>query len=169
VRKRQTRLGLGVFVIAAAVFATNALSAVTFVDTLTGSSIVIRVKSVQTFGAAVRNQPPAGPSKGDVIVERDNLFNVSRQLGKPAGTLIGTDRVTITLVTARTATIVGAATLLNGTVSFKGTVRLTDTQPISVRITGGTGRYAHAGGTMTEPGTDSDPSNAHNTYRITLP
>jgi Dirigent-like protein len=161
-------LGLGVAVVATAVFATNALSAATFVDTMSGSSVVIRVKSVQTSVAA-HNQPPAALSKGDVVVQRDNLFNVVPQLGKPAGALVGTDRATITVINAKTALISGTATFLGSTLSFKDTIALTGTKPLSIRITGGTGRYRNAKGTMNEPGTDSDPNNARNTYRISLP
>jgi hypothetical protein len=129
---------------------------------------VIRVRSVQTFVAA-HNQPPAGLSKGDVIVERDNLFNSVPQLGKPAGALVGTDRGTLSVINTKSAVVAGTANFPGGTVSYRGVVRLTGTQPISLRVTGGTGRYSHARGTMTEPGADNDPGNAHNIYRLSLP
>ncbi len=153
-------LGLGFVAIIAAVSAADAGGS---------SALVIRVKSVETSARVVHNQPPSALSRGDVLVQRDNLFNITPQLGKSAGALIGKDRATITLTSRVKATVAGTTTFPGGTVSFKGTVSFTSTRPAALQIVGGTGRYAHATGTVTEPATDSDPHNARNTYRLKLP
>ena len=152
-------LGLGLFVIIAAGSTASAF----------GSSVlVIQVKSVQTFARVVHNQPPSALSKGDVLLQRDNLFNITPQLGKTAGALIGKDRATISLISQTKATVAGTTSFPGGTVRFRGTVSFTSTHPAALRIVGGTGRYARATGTVTEPATDSDPHNARNTYRLKL-
>src|ERR1041384_2597034 len=133
------------------------------------SAGVIRLKSVETSAGFRHNEPPSGLGKGDVLVERDNLFNLARQLGKPAGALIGRDRATATFLSNTKAVVAGTTTFPGGTVAFRGTLSATSTRPVSLKIVGGTGRYAHATGTVTEPATDNDPKNARNTYRITLP
>jgi hypothetical protein len=143
------------------------LAAASATAALGSSTAVIRVKSVQTSGRIVHNQPPAGLGKGDVIVQRDKLFNLARQFGKPAGALVGSDHATITLVTETTATITGGAVFPDGTITFKGTVRLVSVVPTPIPIVGGTGRYAHSHGTVSASG--GDPSNSRNTYRITTP
>jgi hypothetical protein len=104
-----------------------------------------------------------------VLVQRDNLFNITPQFGKSAGALIGKDQATITFISGVKATVVGSTSFPGGTVRFKGTVLFTSTSPASLGIVGGTGRYAHATGTVTEPATDSDPHNVRNTYRLKLP
>jgi hypothetical protein len=143
------------------------LTAVSAAAALASSTVVIRVKSVQTVGRITHNEPPAGLSKGDVILERDKLFNVVRQFGKPAGALVGSDHATITLVTATTATVSGTAVFPDGTITFKGTTHVISAAPTPIPIVGGTGRYKHAHGAISESG--GDPSNARNTYKVTLP
>ena len=146
-----------------------AMASVATAGAARSSVLVIRLKSVETSSRIVRNEPPSRLSKGDVVAERDNLFNVARQLGKPAGALVGTDKATITFVSEAKATVAGSTSFPGGTITFRGKVSFTSTRPVSLRIVGGTGRYAHATGTVTEPATDNDPKNARNTYRITLP
>jgi hypothetical protein len=80
---------------------------------------------------------------------------------------VGSDHATITLVTGTTATVSGSAVFPDGTVTFKGTVRLISATPTPIPIVGGTRRYAHSRGSMTSSG--GDPSNSRNTYRITTP
>jgi hypothetical protein len=129
------------------------------------STIVIRVKSVQTFGRMVHNAPPASLSKGDVIVERDKLYNVARQFGKPVGALVGTDQATITLLAGNLATLTGSAVLPDGTVKFKATVHVISAAPAPIPIIGGTGRYAHARGSVSESNA-AGANTALNTYTI---
>jgi hypothetical protein len=130
---------------------------------------VIRVKSVQTYGHVVHNVPPASLSKGDVILERDKLVNVVRQFGKPAAALVGTDSATITLLSGNLATLTGVAVFPDGTIKIKATIHLISAVPAPIPIVGGTGRYAHARGFVTESGASAGGTTALNTYKITTP
>jgi hypothetical protein len=127
------------------------------------SALVIRVKSVTT-SVVTKDVPPKGYSKGDVYVETDALFNVDPQFGKAARAQVGTDRATLTFRSATLVLVVGTAKLPGGTISFRGIVRFNATTAQSVTVVGGTGRYAHARGTV-RSGTQSEPLN---TYRLTL-
>jgi hypothetical protein len=131
-------------------------------------SLTIRVWSIETSSRFVHNAPPkAIGTKGDVIAVTDRLANVSRQFGKPATAIIGTDKGTITFLGASKIKFVGSATLPTGTLRFAGTA---NQNHISVRIVGGTGDYRGASGTMTEPDAASDTnSKALNVYSIVLP
>ena len=136
-------------------------------------SLTIKLKSVQTGARAVDKAPKqmaAGKfSPGDILVIRDNLFNRVAQLGRPAGVKVGADRSILTFVSGTAANLVGSASLPGGVVHFKGRVDQGATGILSMRITGGSGRFAGARGTVTEPASDSDPKNATNTYRLVLP
>ena len=139
----------------------------------THRTLMVTLKSVQTYSAAV-DAPPKGMSSGrfsagDFIVIRDNLFNRAPQLGKPAGAKVGTDQSKLTFLSGTRASVVGSARLPGGTVSFKGRLSTSATGVISLAITGGTGKYAGARGTVTEPASDNDASNATNTYHVILP
>jgi hypothetical protein len=131
-----------------------------------GSTIVIRVKSVLVASQIVKDVPPKGASKGDVVTGRDNLLNVTRQFGKPSGARVGVDRVTETILSSTSAIIQGTAHLPDGTIAFKGTGKAnSSTGTLTVPVVGGTGRYAHARGTVTA-GTQATNVNV---YRLTLP
>ena len=135
--------------------------------------VVITVKSVQTGAVTVVDAPPKGIGAGkfsahDVVVERDNLFNQARQLGRAAGAKVGSDYLKATFLNSQTATAVGSARFPDGTVRFKGRISVAGNTP-GLTVTGGTGRYAGARGTITEPASDSDPKNATNTYHLRLP
>jgi len=135
-------------------------------------ALVITVKSVETQWSAIDAPPKemgAGKfSANDVIVMRDNLFNRAPQLGRPAGAKIGTDLSRLRFLSGTVGVVVGSATFPGGTVRFKGRFSRT-AKGLALTITGGTGRYAGARGTVTEPATDSDPQNATNTYHVRLP
>jgi hypothetical protein len=133
------------------------------------ATIVIRVKSVQTFGHVVHNVPPASLSKGDVIVERDKLYNAARQFGKPVGALVGSDQATITLLAGNSATLSGSAVLPDGTLKVKATVHVISAGSAPIPIVGGTGRYAHAHGALTESNAAVGGNTALNTYTIITP
>jgi hypothetical protein len=128
------------------------------------SALVIRVKSV-LVAHTTHDVAPTGPSKGDFAVEGDDLFNLGvRQFGKPAHARVGTDRATITFVTNTRVRITGVARFPAGTVTFVGSSSLAR-PTMTVTVTGGTGRYAHARGTATAGGTATNV----NTYHLTLP
>lgn len=128
------------------------------------SALVIRVRSVTTSFTVPKDAPPKGFSKGDVLVENDALFNVDRQFGKAARALVGTDRTRLTFQTATTLLVAGVAKLPGGTISFKGNAMFNAKISQTVAVVGGTGRYAHARGTLTS-GAQDQPLN---TYRLNL-
>src|SRR4051794_1598739 len=135
--------------------------------------VVITVKSVQTGAVVVVDAPPKGIRAGkfsahDVVVERDILFNRVRQLGLRAGAKVGTDQLRATFLNSRTANAVGSATFPGGTVRFQGRIAA-EASTSGLTVTGGTGKYAGARGSVTEPASDSDPKNATNTYHLLLP
>lgn len=128
------------------------------------SALVIRVRSV-LVAHTTHDVAPTGPSKGDVTVERDDLFNLgARQLGKPAHARVGTDRATITLLTKTTAFVEGSARFPDGSVTFAGFSSFTRPQA-TIPVTGGTGRYAHARGIVVAGGAAANV----NAYHLTLP
>jgi hypothetical protein len=132
----------------------------------TRSTVVIGVFSVQTFGSA-SNAPPNGLRVGEVIVERDRLVNAAPQFGKPAGASVGNDQVRLTILTPTTGSVVGTASFPDGTVKIAGRVTLTGT--ITIPVVGGTGRYALASGTYTEPTGGGGAAHELNVYRLRLP
>ena len=136
-------------------------------------TLTVTLKSVQFSSTGVDQPPqeiPAGKfSPGDTLILRDNLFNRVAQLGRAAGAKIGTDRSTLTFVSPTAARVVGSAFFPGGSVTFKGHVDASATGALSLTITGGTGKFAGARGTVTEPASDSDPKNATNVYHLILP
>jgi Allene oxide cyclase barrel like domain len=141
---------------ASAVAAPGAARAETLTIQLT--SVVITIKPID-----VR---PKGTSKGDRIIERNKLTNAVRQFGKPKGTRVGTDQGTLTFTSPHSARFVGVARLPGGTLKLKGTVRAVAGNKIRIPVTGGTGRYASAVGTLTVgPG----ERKVLNVYQLTLP
>jgi hypothetical protein len=124
--------------------------------------IVITVRSIET-SSTPDDKPPAGPSKGDRFLIRDDLRAVGKQFGKKAGTVVGTDAGLFTLTSKTAGTVVGVAVLPGGRVRFHGVLRFKGKNP-PFKVDGGTGRYAHAHGTLLI-GTGETPLNV---YRLTL-
>jgi hypothetical protein len=124
--------------------------------------LVIQVRSVDTGGSA-DDKGPKGPSKGDRLLGRSRLLNTREQFGKPAGAVVGHDQALVILSSARSGKVVGVATLPGGTIHFGGALRLDATE--AVPVTGGTGRYAKARGTLFVGNGDSPL----NTYHLRLP
>ena len=122
---------------------------------------MIQVKSVPA-GASTSDKPPKGISEGDLLRFRSRLVNVARQFGKPAGARVGSDEARIVVTGARSGRLAGVATLPGGTIRFAGAIRLDANGPIPV--TGGTGRYAHARGTLIVGAGDTPL----NTYHLRL-
>jgi hypothetical protein len=125
-------------------------------------ALVITVRSVETSDVP-DDRPPTGPSKGDRLLMRDDLRNVTRQFGKSAGAVIGTDAAILTMTSKTAGTLVGIAVLPGGRVRIHGVLHLKRASAPLV-VDGGTGRYAHATGTLIV-GAGANPLN---TYRLTL-
>jgi hypothetical protein len=128
------------------------------------STVVIRLKSVAESNHKT-DKPPTGPSKGDVWVERDTLFNVTQAFGKAANAMVGTDKATITFQSTTEAHVTGTATLPDGTITFGGETSVTGATQLAP-VVGGTRAYAHATGNLVITSTSVDTLN---TYHLTLP
>ena len=147
--------------IALTLVAVSTAAAAEPLSTNPGSLLVIQVKSLPA-GASASDKPPKGVSKGDLLRSRSHLVNVARQFGKPAGARVGSDEARIVVTGARTGRVEGVATLPGGTIRFAGDIRLDSNAPIPV--TGGTGKYAHARGTLIV----GDGDTPLNTYHLRL-
>ena len=133
-------------------------------------TLVIKVTSVsiamQTHDKAPKGMP-AKASKGDAIVFRDSLLNAAAQFGRKAGVKVGTDSGTMTYTSDHSAKFLGTAHLPGGTLTLKGQVlAASDGKSLVIPITGGTGRYKGAHGTvLVGPGA----KRSLNTYALVLP
>jgi hypothetical protein len=128
------------------------------------SRLVVRLISDNKIAGAVDKAPKGKLSAGDSITTTSTLRNQVAQFGKPKGALVGRDRAVNTFLSATAYTVTGYAVLPGGRILFQGRVTKSGG---SVNVTGGTGRYAHARGTV--GGEDLGGTRAINIYRLTLP
>ena len=126
--------------------------------------LVIRLISDNKIAGGVDKPPKGKLSAGDRFTTTSTLRNQVAQFGKPKGALVGRDRAVNTFLSARAYTVTGYAVLPGGRILFRGRVTASGG---SVNVTGGTGRYAHARGTV--GGQDLGGTRAINIYRLTLP
>ena len=124
------------------------------------TTMVIQVKSVTT-ASIPSDKAPKGASKGDRLLVRDRLVNVARQFGKPPGAVVGHDEGVIVLTGRNSGTFDGVTTLPGGTIRLHGVIR---NGIESFSVVGGTGKFAHAHGTIFV-GSGTSPLN---TYHLTL-
>jgi hypothetical protein len=103
-------------------------------------SITIHARSVLLHAHLVDN-PPAGRSPGDVLVFTERLFGNS-------GRVIGSDAATCTYLFDQRSLCVGAYRLRGGEV-LVSLLQPGPTGTYDQAITGGTGRFARAAGTVT--------------------
>jgi hypothetical protein len=129
-------------------------------------TVVVKVTSV-SVKLVSKDKPPKGASKGDTVVFKDDLLNAAAQFGKKVGAKVGADEGTMTFTSKTSAHFTGSATLPGGTVTLDGPVAsASDGKSIVIPVTGGTGRYKNAHGTvLVGPG----DKRALNTYTLTLP
>ena len=130
-------------------------------------TVTIEVTSVPTQ-ANVHDRAPQGTlNAGDSIAFKDLLLNRKRQFGKSTGKPVAYDAGTITY-TSRTARRLSATATFPGigTISYAGPVVERKDGTTVVPITGGTGGFRGATGTVT---IGKGESKAPNTYVITVP
>jgi hypothetical protein len=128
------------------------------------STVVIRVRSIEV-SRSHSDSAPKGPSKGDEVLLRDRLVNISRQFGRPAGATVGGDYGRFVLLSSKTFEMQGVARLPGGTLTIQGLGNGAPGPNLPLVVTGGTGRYAGARGTLVI-GRDIPSTN---TSRLTLP
>src|SRR3954452_8021991 len=126
--------------------------------TTPGFDQVIAVRSIET-SSIPSDKPPAGPSKGDRFLLRDNLVNVAGQFGKKAGVVVGADAGILTLTSKNEGTVVGSAVLPGGRIRFHGVLHFKG-RNAPFKIDGGTGKYAHVTGILAI-GAGSNPLNVY--------
>ena len=71
-------------------------------------------------------------------------MNAKRQFGAKKGTVVGSDRGTITLTGPRSARVNGVATLPGGTIRVRGPLDEQTNATLVVPVVGGTGAFAGA-------------------------
>ena len=127
----------------------------------------IRILSVvQTY--VPRDVAPKGVSPGDSVRMTDRLYNLVPQFGRPRGAPVGTDSGTERILPGnQAARFQGVARLPGGSIVVSGRIPLADATA-SAKVVGGTGRFAHAGGTV-EVRTLPGNGRATNVFRLTLP
>ena len=153
------RIPLGVAAVAGLVFAVAPAAQ--------AQTLTIEVTSVPTQ-AKVHDRAPQGKlNAGDSIAFRDLLLNRKPQFGKKVGKPVAYDAGTI-MYTSRTARRISAKATFPGigTISYAGRVVERRDGTTVVPITGGTGGFRGATGTVT---IGRGESKAPNTYVITVP
>jgi hypothetical protein len=127
-------------------------------------ALTIKVTSVVSVTKSHDN-PPKGTSPGDKVEFTDRLLNTVPQFGRDTNEQVGTDEGTMTFTGAHTARLDGEASLPDGTITFGGQVTVVSPTSIAVPVTGGTGKYQHASGTLL---VGSGEKRAANTYKLVI-
>jgi hypothetical protein len=131
--------------------------------------LVIRVYSMLAAAPVVTDHAPKGKANaGDSVAQKSVLFNAAAQFGKKAGLRVGTDSGTTLFTSAKDAEFHGTARLPGGTLTLDGPITyLAKGTSQSIPVTGGTGRFAGAHGSLlVSPGPKATIS--LNTYTLTL-
>jgi hypothetical protein len=117
----------------------------------------------------VKDSPPLKKTNaGDAVEYKDLLVNVKAQFGKKAGKPVAYDDGIITYKgKSKPQVIYGVATFPGiGTLIYRGAMMDAGHGSTVVKVTGGTGGFKGARGTLTlGPGTQK----SLNTYRVTIP
>ena len=131
------------------------------------SSLTISVLWTVLSDRLVRDVPPKKrQSRGDVSAFNASLTNHVPQFGQRSGALVGVEHDTATVLSARAIFLRCEATLPGGRIFFAGRIAgrgAFHTLP----VTGGTGRYARARGSVTSE--DIGRLVSVETFRLRLP
>jgi hypothetical protein len=152
-----------------AIGAAAVLLAASAASSATDARRVIKVYSKSGSGQ-LTDKDPQGPSKGDVLVGTSVLRNAAAQFGKRVGARVGSDRFREILDSPTAGTIRVTATLPGGTLTCRGTMDVTRNRAV-LRVSGGTGKFAHATGHCEASPAPTNPYGADsiNVYRLQLP
>jgi len=126
---------------------------------------LVHLVSITTSGKTT-DTPPKGPSKGDTFTTTSRLLNIRAQFGKPKGAVVGSDRGTVVLTSARAGSVRGVTKLPGGTLSFRGPLPASGGGG-TIRVVGGTGVFAGARGMLTI--TTSQSGVVVNVYTLSYP
>jgi hypothetical protein len=124
----------------------------------------VRLVSITTSGSSV-DVPPLKASVGDRELSTSRLVNAGARFGQPKGAVIGSDRSTMTLLSATSARLKVVAKLPGGTITANGRLMASGGGAVSVAVVTGTGVFAGARGTLTilKP---TGPKTVVNIYRL---
>jgi hypothetical protein len=129
--------------------------------------VQIRVTSVTTVIIPHDTPPKGKPNKGDTIDFKDLLINKQAQFGKQKGKPIAYDVGTVTYTTKTKTSMTVVVTFPGiGTLSYGGPMMAQKNGDTILPITGGTGGFKGAKGSVTiGAGSTTSP----NTYQVTVP
>ena len=131
-------------------------------------SMTIRLTSTTTALEVVRDREPTNVlSAGDVIRARSTLRNGVAQFGRPKGAVVGRDVGVVTMVASAEGNVKVTTTLPGGTIRSSG--KDTGSLNESLRVIGGTERFAGARGVVEVRLIDLRGRRALNVYRLQLP
>ena len=130
-------------------------------------TVTIRLISLTTLTLQHDKAPKGKGNKGDSIDFKDRLMNATRQFGKAKGKAVAFDAGIIRYTSATHQEMLVTATFPGvGTITYQGSLDHQPNGDIVLPITGGTGGFKGAHGTVTiGPGEERAP----NTYRVTVP
>jgi hypothetical protein len=131
-------------------------------------AMTIRVISTTTALEVVKDREPTNAlSAGDVLRARSTLRNAVAQFGRPKGAVVGGDVGVVTMVSSTEGNVKVTASLPGGTIRLSG--RDTAVSNESLRVIGGTGKFAGARGVVEVRLLDLRTRRALNVYRLQLP
>jgi hypothetical protein len=131
-------------------------------------AMTIRVVSIKIDSELFVDKAPKGvPNVGDTLRSRSNLRNEVAQFGKPKGALVGSDVATLTFKSLTMGVVKVTAALPGGTLRASGLVLHGGDARGTIRVTGGTGVFAGARGTVSS--TLLTRERDRNVYRLQLP
>jgi len=134
------------------------------------AKMTIRLISTSTTGDWLHDGEPQGDlNKGDVFWIKSILRNAIPQFNRPKGAIVGSDVTTVKVVSTSPAIddVTLVTKLPGGTLRGSGRVRESKTEVMP--ITGGTGKFAGARGTLESTSPDANGDRSLNVYRLRLP
>jgi hypothetical protein len=130
--------------------------------------MTIRVVSVTVAGKTIVDKEPKGVLNiGDVLQAKSNLRNERPQFGRPKGALVGSDVATLIIESETMGAARVTAKLPGGTIRSSGRVTHGGDAKAEIRVTGGTGVFAGARGTVSSRQLTRERD--LNIYRLQLP
>jgi len=130
--------------------------------------MTIRLLSITTSYKFLVDKAPKGEAGiGDVIWAKSTLKNSVAQFGKPRGAVVGSDVATLTVTSPTSGDMKVQAKLPGGTLRSAG--RIGESRAPVIRVTGGTGAFAGARGTVEVISLNAAGDRTINVYRLRLP
>ena len=151
-------------VVPAALAAATIVLAVSSPGAAAAPPAVIQLISVTTSESSV-DLPPRNASAGDRQLFTSRLLNAQAQFGKKKGAVVGSDRGTMRLTSARSARLETVARLPGGTITVRGKLTAAGAGAVSIPVVTGTGVFVGARGTLTILA-PTGPKTAVNIYRL---